>query len=176
MKVKEPEVSDHDQIRQLYLSAFDKEERELVSGLAFELLIKESTPRTLHLIAEAEEDVAGHVASSPVWVQNSNEFLGYILAPLAVSPEHQKKGIGSTLVRKGLQRLVAEESPVVLVYGDPEYYSRFGFSSVLAEKYIPPFPLTYPLGWQALALSGKLPSRNPEKILCVEPLNKPELW
>lgn len=174
--IREIEILDTERIRQVYLSSFDGEERELVAGLAIELLNTDSNPKTLHLVADDEGEILGHVSFSPVMIKDSQKCLGYILALLAVSPEHQKRGVGSMLVREGLERLMSSEATVVLLYGDPDYYGRFGFSSELAEKYIPPFPLRYPSGWQALALSGELVPKDPKRITCVEPLNKPELW
>ena len=176
MTIREPAESDKDQIRQVYTAAFDEEEKELVADLAIELLDTESSPKTLHLVADTEDEIVGHVSFSPVRIKDSRDCMGYILAPLAVSPRQQKRGVGSALVRRGLEQLAREQAKVVLVYGDPEYYSRFGFSSELAEKYIPPFPLTYTLGWQAVFIGGMIPEMDPVEIQCVEPLRKPELW
>ena len=49
------------------------------------------------------------------------------LAPMAVLPGHQRKGIGSELVRAGLAELRERDCPFVIVLGHPEYYPRFGF-------------------------------------------------
>ncbi|MFD7446529.1 GNAT family N-acetyltransferase [Streptomyces sp. NPDC059909] len=50
-----------------------------------------------------------------------------MLSPLAVMPEHHKRGIGSALVRHGLKALAERAVPLVFLEGDPGYYSRFGF-------------------------------------------------
>lgn len=50
------------------------------------------------------------------------------LAPMAVAPSHQRQGIGSALVRAGLERCRALGSGAVVVLGHPAYYPRFGFS------------------------------------------------
>jgi putative acetyltransferase len=49
------------------------------------------------------------------------------LAPMAVVPGRQREGIGSRLVREGIERLRARRCPFVVVLGHPEYYPRFGF-------------------------------------------------
>lgn len=68
--------------------------------------------------------VVGHVAFSPV-VAGTESGLG--LAPMAVLPAHQGKGVGALLVREGLASCVQLEAAFVVVLGEPEYYGRFGF-------------------------------------------------
>ena len=176
MTIREPALSDGESIRQIYLSAFNEEERELVADFAIELLNTETSPKSLHLVAEAGGLIVGHVSFSPVMVKDSHECIGYILAPLAVSPSHQNRGIASALVGGGLELVATTESIIVLVYGDPEFYGRFGFKQGLAKNYITPFQLTFPLGWQALATGGSFAESEPVEIQCVEPLRNPKLW
>jgi len=72
--------------------------------------------------------VVGHVLFSPVEIRAEtgvSRALG--LAPLAVRPEHQRRGVGSALVRAGLAQCREIGEPVVVVLGHPGYYPRFGF-------------------------------------------------
>jgi len=78
------------------------------------------------------------------------EIKGAVLAPLAVRPEFQAKGVGSVLVRHGLKRLKSDGYDLVVVLGDPDYYSRFGFTPLLASQLKTPYDGPY---LQALALS-----------------------
>jgi putative acetyltransferase len=55
------------------------------------------------------------------------DAVGMGLAPMAVSPLRQRQGIGSQLVRHGLEYLKQMACPFVIVLGHPEYYPRFGF-------------------------------------------------
>ena len=48
--------------------------------------------------------------------------------------DHQRRGIGSALVRAGLDAVREAGYRAVIVLGHPEYYPRFGFSPELAEK------------------------------------------
>ncbi len=57
------------------------------------------------------------------------DVIGYHLAPVAVHPDHQGKGLGSELIRKSLE-MHALASSAVFVLGDPAFYERFGFSRV----------------------------------------------
>ncbi len=105
----------------------------------------------LSLIAYADKP-AGHVAFSHLAIQEIPALKGCVLAPLAVAPEFQRQGIGSTLVRHGLERLRADGYDLVLVLGDPDYYARFGFTPGLASQLKTPYDGPY---LQALALSEK---------------------
>lgn len=81
------------------------------------------------LVAEGDGRVVGHVLFTAVQVESAagRRFEGMGLAPLAVLPEHQRTGVGSALVRAGLERLRARGTPFVVVLGHADYYPRFGF-------------------------------------------------
>ena len=176
MTIRTANISDEHQVRQIHLKAFDEDENELVADLARDLLNETSTPETLHLVADIEGDIVGHIAFSPVRSKTRQNLVGYILAPLAIEPESQKKGMGSKLIREGLRLLAIQDVNIVFVYGDPDYYARFVFTTKLAKEFIPPFKLKYAFGWQAVDLGGKRPVIHSESIECVNALNKPELW
>ena len=74
--------------------------------------------------------IIGHIAFSPVSVDGSPATAGALgLAPVAVDPDHQRQGIGSALIRAGLDACRAIGCPFVVVLGDPAYYRRFGFTT-----------------------------------------------
>jgi putative acetyltransferase len=79
---------------------------------------------TLSLVATIDGTVVGHVAFSPVHAGTG--VTGSGLAPVAVRPGHQRRGVGSGLIQAGLVRLSAS-TPFIVVLGHPEYYPRFGF-------------------------------------------------
>lgn len=80
------------------------------------------------LVAETGGQVVGHILFSPVEMEPPVPFRLAGLAPMAVLPEHQREGIGSLLVREGLQRCRDLGIQAVIVLGHPEYYPRFGFA------------------------------------------------
>ena len=168
-------MKDSEGIKNLHLQAFDNSEAELVSGFAVNLLHEKSTINIISLVAIDNDAIIGHTAFSPVFLDSTNEHFGYILAPLAVSPKFQKIKIGSSLVEYGLDTISNIGSFIVFVYGDPQYYSKFGFETALAKNFIPPYTLQFPEGWQALKLNSAV---FPEggKITCVDSLNDPDLW
>jgi putative acetyltransferase len=82
------------------------------------------------LVAEIEEQVVGHILFTPAGIESPDGTLicqGLALAPLAVSPAHQRRGIGSALTRAGLDACRNAGAPFVVVLGHPTYYPRFGF-------------------------------------------------
>lgn len=169
-------ISDRDAIRSIYSSAFPGAESDAVAKLAVDLLSDKTTPETVSLLAEADDAAIGHVAFSPVTVDNGDKCRGYILAPLAVKPEYQRRRIGSKLIEHGFALMSAEGVDVVFVYGDPEYYARFGFSADAAERYVAPYELRYPFGWQAFVLNECDLGEGSVPITCVAALCDPGLW
>lgn len=176
MNIRTATSLDRDHIHSVHWAAFPEAEREPVSKLAVDLLLEETDPPILSLIAETEGLVVGHGAFSPVFIDSHPKLQGYILAPLAVKPDCQKSGIGSQLVKRGLQQLSTMGVDILLVYGDPNYYGRFGFSADLGAGYIPPYELEYPFGWQGLALKDSGVQPSPSPIACVNSLSDPSLW
>lgn len=81
------------------------------------------------LVAEEEGQVVGHILFSPVSVTTAPaSFHGVGLAPMSVRPEFQHRGIGSQLVRAGLEACRQAGHDLVVVLGHVDYYPRFGFT------------------------------------------------
>jgi putative acetyltransferase len=78
--------------------------------------------------------IVGHIAFSPVVLTREDGVtrIGVGLAPMAVLPARQRDGIGSQLVRAGLQRLQRAGESFCVVLGHPAYYPRFGFTPASA--------------------------------------------
>ena len=106
----------------------------------------------LSLVA-AEGSLVGHVAFSPVTLSDGT-VRWYGLGPVAVSPRRQGEGIGTALVRQGLERLQAMEAGGCVVLGEPGHYGRFGF------RHDPrlAFPGPPPEYFQRLVLDGEPPA------------------
>ena len=123
-------------IRTVNAAAFGgSEEADLVDGLrAGEYVL-------ISLVAELEGAIVGHTMFSRMWIQTPQERVSAVaLAPVAVLPEHQRKGIGSLLIQRGLELLRDRREKIVIVLGHPEYYPRFGFSTGAAKSLESPFP------------------------------------
>lgn len=103
----------------------------------------------LSLVAEDDAgDVIGHIAFSRVLVEGIDRGW-YGLAPIAVRPDRQGKGVGAALMREGLGRLQALGAAGVVLVGEPGYYGRFGFHEDARLTYadVPPaYFLCLPFG------------------------------
>lgn len=175
MEVREATLVDAKAIEDIYMQAFDEAEAKTVAELAVKLLKEKPTVKIISLVALQDNNIVAHIAFSPVLLESSEKHIGYILAPLAVLPKYQKNKIGSSLVKYGLNLITKPGSDLVFVYGDPQYYSRFGFETTLAKNYLPKFELQYPEGWHALVMNSELVPKS-DNIICVDSLNAPELW
>lgn len=102
----------------------------MVAGLVDSLRSRIRGDRGLSLVAERDGEVVGHVMFTPSLLDAPSRLVEVqVLSPLAVLPEHQRQGIGSALVRRGLEALAARSVPLVFLEGSPTYYPRFGFSA-----------------------------------------------
>lgn len=88
--------------------------------------LRASNNLTLSLVAERSDTIVGHIAISPVQIQDAENWFG--LGPVAVHPNSRKQGIGSELVKTALERLKEQEACGCVVLGRPDFYTRFGFS------------------------------------------------
>jgi putative acetyltransferase len=83
---------------------------------------------TLSLVAVEGGEIVGHILFSPVTIEaGESRFEALALGPMAVLPSHQRKGIGSRLVRAGLEECRRAGHNIVVVLGHPNFYPRFGF-------------------------------------------------
>jgi len=83
---------------------------------------------TLSLVALEDKVLVGHIAFSPIRASNVTKGW-YGLGPISVLPELQRIGIGSSLIKEGLQILRNLDANGCALIGDPKYYCRFGFES-----------------------------------------------
>jgi len=127
--VRLEESRDFNAVRQVNEQAFGrKEEAELVDKL------RAAGKSALSLVASRGDRIIGHIMFSPSTVESEDgDFETLMLAPVAVLPECQRQGIGSKLVRTGLEECRRLKWDLVLVLGHAEYYPRFGFTTARAH-------------------------------------------
>ncbi|HET6646647.1 MAG TPA: N-acetyltransferase [Pyrinomonadaceae bacterium] len=82
----------------------------------------------ISLVAIENERIVGHIFFSPVKIEPQETFCrAMALAPMAVLPDYQNRGIGSLLVQEGMKQCAGLGYEFIVVVGHPEYYPRFGF-------------------------------------------------
>jgi putative acetyltransferase len=96
--------------------------------------LRRSGRLTISLVAECDNGIVGHIAFSPVTIDDIPCGLG--LAPLAVRPDRQRQGIGGALIRAGVEACRSRRARFVVVLGDPGYYGRFGFQRASAWQLV----------------------------------------
>ena len=111
-----------EQVRALVRAAFPTDaESRLVDAL------RHNGKAIISLVAVEGENVLGHILFSPVSTTPPLGAKGIGLAPVAVLPAVQSRGIGSLIIREGLRRCQGLGYDFCVVLGDPRYYRRFGF-------------------------------------------------
>ena len=154
MLIRGEKERDQETVRAVNLSAFETpSEADLVDAL------RQQVEPIISLVAEENGEIVGHIMLSPVSLSGHPSLKVMGLAPMAVIPTHQNKGIGSALVQAGLDRCRQLDFVAVVVLGHPEYYPRFGFLPAskfgIDSEYGVPEEVFMAMELKPEALSGK---------------------
>ncbi|MDJ0711877.1 MAG: N-acetyltransferase [Woeseiaceae bacterium] len=169
LEIRDSNPTDTDAIASLYPLAFPDED---LVPLVRSLL---SAPEiTISLVATNGRDLLGHVMFTTCGIVGSN-VRASMLAPLAVAPAQQRRGIGTALVREGLQRLRDNGTDIVFVLGDPAYYSRHGFNTEARVQPPYPLPAEWYGAWQSQCL-GDANVTEPGRLAVPAQWLDPALW
>jgi predicted N-acetyltransferase YhbS len=102
--------------------------RELEGILVEKLRKNKKFIKELSLVACMGNEIVGHILFFPITIKtNDSEIISLALAPMSVIPELQGLGIGSELIKKGLEKAKKSGFNSVIVLGHDTYYPRFGF-------------------------------------------------
>ena len=146
MIVRDYAPEDSGAVRDILLAAFPTDsEARLVEQL------RGAGDAAIELVAEGEERIAGHILLSPLQAP----FRALALAPIAVAPDMQGRGIGSALISAAHERGRQHGWNAIFVLGEPHYYRRFGYDTALAAGFASPYAGPF---FMAVALDGSLPS------------------
>jgi putative acetyltransferase len=154
MEVRREQIADAAAVRAILEDAFGgSTEADLVDRL------RASHDLVVALVAERVDGIAGYVAFPRLLIEAPHFPVdgaqAVVLAPLAVAADLRRRGIGGALVRGGLAMLAEYGEQLVLVVGDPAYYSRFGFSRAAAASFRSPYSGSH---FMALALTPTAPA------------------
>lgn len=179
MIIKPSSKADLDALLHIEEQAFGEEEGGEIVELVTALLNDPSAKPVLSLLAFREEKAVGHVLFTKAHLLGSDvSFSVSILAPLAVIPEFQSRGVGSQLVREGLRLLSESGVALVFVLGHPKYYPRFGFRPAGALGFEAPYPIPEEVAeaWMVQELHPGLIGRVSGKVVCAQALDRSEYW
>lgn len=135
IEIREETRTDILGVRAVHEAAFGRNnEAHLVERLRDDDLIAAS------IVAIENDQVVGNAVFSRLSVEGLEAPPSLLaLAPVAVAPDYQSRGIGSRITRYGLAVSTQRGYAAVVVLGDPQYYRRFGFSSDLATHVRSPY-------------------------------------
>lgn len=176
MLIRTTRQSDLPEVLEIHRQAFGQGAE---ANLVKDILADKTAQPTLSLLAEEGGRSLGHILFSALHLSARDDATrAALLAPLAVVPQDQGKGIGSRLVEDGLAELRRTGVELVFVLGDPAFYGRFGFEPAIPRELAAPFmlPDAYLEAWRVKVLSGDFGDCPHGQVICCDALNKPELW
>ncbi len=170
--------SSKDEVTNLFTSVFTasegEEEGSLIGHLASKLSSGIDNQDIVCFGTYEEESIIGSIFFTRLRFKDAIQV--YMLAPVAVSTEHQKKGVGQALINYGLNELKNRSVSVVITYGDPSYYSKLGFRALSESAIQAPLTLSMPEGWLGQPLTGEPIPTIKERPACVKEFNDPAYW
>jgi putative acetyltransferase len=161
--VRPERLEDADDVHRAHELAFGRlNEAALVDALR-------GSADALSLVAVVGDHVVGHVLFTTVRIEGSGRATAAVgVGPMAVLPEHQRRGVGSALMRAGIDACRRLGHAVLVVLGHPAYYQRFGFMTASEKgiRYTHAVPseafLVLELRTGAIARSGGVVRYRPE--------------
>lgn len=153
--ISQAEAEDRVGIRGVEVRAFGQPgEADLVDRLVVD------GDAVFELVAKLDGAMVGHVLFSRLLIHGEGgiSFPALALAPIAVDPAVQGRGVGSALIREAHARLQAAGESLSVVLGDPGYYARFGYTRGRAETFECDYqgPYLQALAWRDAPATGRL--------------------
>jgi len=173
--IREASPTDMEAVLSVIRVAFDAdEEAQLVS----DLLNDKSAEPVVSLLALQDNKVVGHILFTGARSAPELPASMSILAPLAVAPHAQHKGIGGKLVQHGCHLLSQIGTDLVFVLGHPTYYPRFGFKPAGVLGFDAPYPIPEKNAdaWMVKYIREESGAVLRAKIICADALKKPAYW
>lgn len=137
MLIRNEHKNDVDRISKIQFAAFNGHPIHAGAAPTEHLIVERlraADALTLSLLAEENGEALGHIAISPTTVGDCNQGW-YLLGPVGVIPNKQRQGVGSALIREVLMQLQVKRAKGIVLVGDPEYYTRFGFKNFSGLSY-----------------------------------------
>ncbi|KAF1076204.1 GNAT family N-acetyltransferase [Halodesulfovibrio sp. MK-HDV] len=174
ISIRKTSASDLSEIMRVEEEAFGyPKEANLVRAL----LNDQTAEPGLSLLAFDGDEAIGHIMFTAVKI-GGNDIVASILAPLAVVPKSQKKGVGGKLINAGLDLLREAGVSIVFVLGHPTYYPKYGFAPVHPHAINAPYPIPEECrdAWMMQILDDTAPETISGTVVVSDQLGKPEHW
>lgn len=179
MQIRESIESERKEILNIHNKAFGKDKGPVIAKLVDDLLDDETAKPILSLVAVENDKLVGHILYTKAVITKTDNLLSaQILAPLAILPGAQQKGIGKKLIKEGLKLLKEAGTELVFVLGHPTYYPRCGFIPAGKQSFEAPYPIPeeHAEAWMIQELNGNILANNSGKVQCSKVLNEPQHW
>jgi putative acetyltransferase len=151
------------------------DEGALIGGLVRDLLAATPAEDIRVFCAEDEGNTIGAAIFTRL-TYSDDPHIVFLLSPMAVAPQRQRKGIGQALLSQAFEALRSEGIQIVITYGDPNYYGRVGFMPITEDHARAPLPLSLPHGWIGQSLTEEQMPALQGPSTCVAALNRNNVW
>lgn len=155
LTIRKETAKDYDEVFRVVKQAFESAEHSDGNehNLVCALRKGDAFLPELSLVAEENEKIIGYILFTEIKINNQTELA---LAPLAVLPDYQRKGIGKALIEEGhkIAKMLGYRYSVVL--GSEKYYPKFGYEPAKKFGILPPFDVPSE-NFMAIDLNGNAP-------------------
>ena len=179
MDIRISTETDRVAIERIHTTAFGEEKGPEIAELVNGLFDDTTAAPLLSLVAVEKDQRVGHILYTKAVLKGADTPVSIrLLAPLAVLPEAQAKGVGRKLIKEGLDQLRNAGVDLVFVLGHPDYYPRCGFmpAGVLGFEAPYPIPDEHADAWMVHALKEGVIGYVKGKVQCAEVLDQPQHW
>lgn len=181
MNLKDIEIriaaeADYNSVMEIEKQAFGQDKE---AQLVADLLEDPTASPYISLLAFYKNKAVGHILYSRVYLENRMDSMAHSLAPLAILPDFQRKGIGGLLIEHGKEVLSKMGSELIFVLGHINYYPKYGFINNAAQfGYYTPYPIPEEVAdaWMVLELAPNALQKNVRRVIFADALMKPEYW
>ena len=178
MELSQFNPSQSQEVIELFTEVFSASEGETegqnIGDLVSDLIASTATQDLVGFVAISGNRIVGSIFFSRLVVPCKK--IAYILSPVAIATNVQRKGIGQKLINYGISHLKSLTVDLLFTYGDPNFYSKLGFKPISESIVKAPFKLTYPEGWLAQSLDGSSIKAMKGASHCVEALDDQKYW
>lgn len=179
LEIRVSKESERNEILNIHRIAFGEEKGPVIAKLVDDLFDDETAMPILSLVAVDFGRLMGSILYTKVTItQTEMPIEAQILAPLAIHPDEQNKGIGEAVINEGLSQLKASGTELVFVLGHPSYYPRCGFVPAGKLGFEAPYPIPeeHADAWMVQELNGAVIGNATGTVKCSRILNEPQHW